>query len=329
MRLRAVVFVLLTALCLPCANAWAGNLKVHYTDDLIVKDSKPPQHWDTADDSGKITLNLNNGDKLWFSFLNTEDNAKKKYFTMKFSSTHLSTNVAETDGFDVDLVFGPTTIKKKYIPEGSGISQGVRTIRYRFSPQPKWERIGLKAIADIDSLEYTVKAWSVCADARPDWPELKVDAAKFGTPTEGAEDPSHIKDMWWFPFLHPVDPFIIPTMVAPPETGDWNYEFVDADPYGNPRPLGGVRFFTDGPGLTHDDEFSLSYGAHNADEVDPEHELFAWDEDAQQWEEFTIDISPDPPADVPTLSEWAMIVLTLVMMTVAVFYLRRRRQNTA
>ena len=86
-----------------------------------------------------------------------------------------------------------------------------------------------------------------------------------------------------FPETAEVNQGIAPTFTAPPESGNWTSEFALVDPNGDPRPQGGVRWTSDGPGLAAGAGYEHTFSMFG--QADLRYALFAFDaEHGTYWE---------------------------------------------
>lgn len=134
-------------------------------------------------------------------------------------------------------------------------------------------------------------------------------------------DDSRIVDVIIFPEVVPVDEGAEHLFDAPPGTGNWTPQIVHVDPDGEPRPLGGVRWTSDGLGLAPHDACSMRvFMTSGADDT---YYLYAFDAEAEAWQYFKVVTGQN----IPTLSEWALIVLTLLLLTAMTVAIVRRRRD--
>jgi hypothetical protein len=134
-------------------------------------------------------------------------------------------------------------------------------------------------------------------------------------------DESRIVDVILFPETVPVDDAAAHVFDAPPSTGDWTPQIVYVDPDGQPRPQGGVRWTSDGVGLTPGDACNLRVFMTSL--ADDTYYLYAFDAEAGAWQYFKV-VSTQ---SIPTVSEWGLVVMTLLVLTVGTVVLGRRRRR--
>jgi hypothetical protein len=141
---------------------------------------------------------------------------------------------------------------------------------------------------DFHPMKLKVLAWSVCVEAArklEDLPVLTVNDGGFGAPGAMIGDP-RITEIVVFPKVNPVDREAPWTFDAPPRTGNWRGSFVDTDPNGDARPLGGLRVVSDGEGLATGDLYDMSFGM--VGNVDMRYDLFAYESTGGEYLDFIL-----------------------------------------
>lgn len=131
-----------------------------------------------------------------------------------------------------------------------------------FDPKPEWCVIEINNLSDSkDYIITTVSASTfdlIPFRGLPDNVTLCIDTGRFDRPGEsGFECP----EFWFFPTTVdvPIDTNETPTFSASPATGNWSYEFVYENPYGDPQPQGGVKWVSDGNGLSPEHTFDMTF----------------------------------------------------------------------
>ncbi len=100
----------------------------------------------------------------------------------------------------------------------------------------------------------------------------------FGAPGAMQGNP-RTTELCFFPLYSPIDTDATPTFAADAQTGNWSFEYVYADPLGNPRPEGGLRWTTDGVGFLTGDEFDATLDVLNM--TSGAMSIFAFDAESQ------------------------------------------------
>ncbi|MBD3234047.1 MAG: T9SS type A sorting domain-containing protein [candidate division Zixibacteria bacterium] len=133
--------------------------------------------------------------------------------------------------------------------------------------------------------EYT---WSNCDDGEIEFGLGKGPMVSFiGNYDQGPDDVINLTELIIFPEEVEVDPGIPPELDAPTGTGPWYSEFVYYDPRGNPRPLGGVRWYSTGPGIEAFTEYDMRFSIQYM--VDQEFfNYFVFDTESDAYHEFRL-----------------------------------------
>jgi hypothetical protein len=137
-------------------------------------------------------------------------------------------------------------------------ADGTITFTATLDPQPDWEVFELEVTdgGDFPDGDYIPEpdGHSNCVQVRPyDGGVEIVDGVH-----DGPFDEYALNELWIFPETGFVDLSALPTLIVPPHTGEWFFEHVFADPFGEPRPQGGIRWICAGPGLQTRDVFNMS-----------------------------------------------------------------------
>jgi hypothetical protein len=282
------VLVGVVAVAVPAAADADELWPVFVTQKNDVKGKRPGvgTPWDKISKDGN-DITVNPGASIWFACENLLVHTNKKTFTIKFEQVGGTEKLKDllkpaennagqgfTDGTDKDTV--QSTADKSNSEPGT---DGSITLKYTFKPQPYWERIQLVAKKGFRA-RIKVTAGSHCAETnRPQDPdgmrkELRSTGGGFGAPGASIGNP-RITEIVVFPKVNPVDREAPWTFDAPPRTGNWRGSFVDTDPNGDDRPLGGLRIVTDGEGLGVGDLYDMSFAM--VDDADMRYDLFAYE----------------------------------------------------
>ena len=267
------------------AQAFAPQgLTVYTTANAATAGTKPSgvlvNPWDTLDAGDSLTIAP--GATVWFGFLNTESSHKRKYFRFELHAPAGGANgltFPDAGGFTTGDDSQRAGSKLTFFYSDTNL----RVREYRFTPQPEWERIACTNPTGA-AIDVQIAAHSVCADSRPDTvgSTFTLSAASIGSATPGAMVGSpHFGAIWVFPVANPVNPMGAHSFVAPLATGTWQRSLVTATPFGEPRPLGGIRWSTLGQGLAPDEDFGLVLSMVNAP-ADLEYEVFLTTAGGQQ-----------------------------------------------
>jgi hypothetical protein len=163
-------------------------------------------------------------------------------------------------------------------------------LQLTFKDCPKWEFITLKNKGD----ETTYKNLSIKVSIDTcDIYGVRVAADTWGDSRPACActiEPIAVTELYNFPESAQLDAGVPPTFSAPPETGDWFSEIVYETPDGEPRPQGGVRWFTTGAGIAAGDVYSYSFSMVGS--ADALYEAHQYDDLLGEWDSFTRDLRP-------------------------------------
>jgi subtilisin-like proprotein convertase family protein len=168
-----------------------------------------------------------------------------------------------------------------------------RTFEYTFDPQPEWEKVrlvrnGLEPAAE-GPVYLRIRTYSNCYGVWLFENRCVLSQGRFGVP---GEDSSRVTEIYLFPESVPIDPDVWHWFSAPPATGAWLSEPVYVDPLGEPRPLGGVVWRSDGPGLEPEHVYGLSLDMISA--ADARYDMFAFDAGADLYRSFDVEAAVCP-----------------------------------
>jgi hypothetical protein len=303
---------------LPAAPSDA-RLRVWGTEDPADAANEPTDDpgdpWTETDANDEINVNLAPGDTLYLAARNDQDSARNKFWSIQLQGPGVDDLALLTPpadgGFDGFQTADDTTPVGKAMT-GFALGPNFKRWNFRFTPQPRWERIILKPFLGVNG-NIEVIADSLCTDAQVGFVDLTLADTSFDSPT-GVNGSPRYTEFWVFPREHPADQAIEPSVVAPPGTGTWTSEFVGTDPTGETRPLG-VKFVTAGapPGRPNAfDHFDFAFSMLGA--ADEVYDAFVFDATSERYAQFSL---PEPGR-----------VLSLAMGIVLVAALARRRTAT-
>ncbi len=268
------------------AAAFGGpNVYYRTTDPNGQSPRQDPAGW-TVMPGNNFPATVNNTQCLWIGLMNRETNGSKKVVTVDLTYTGGNQNALAA------------VQSKGYLPNGNPINghfaiKGVRKQRIVFNNGcPKWEYVKYKNLTGSNqSYIISPKITSTCSGSSSstggpgdgDAGTLEIGDGAFGVPGD-MQTPQRITELWIFPESTETDPIAPHEMIAPQHTGNWNPEIVFHDPDGLPRPIGGVRWTTDGFGLTEEDAYSLSL--HTLERADSRFTIYTFDPDAVVVDEY-------------------------------------------
>ncbi len=250
---------------------------------------------------------------LYFGFKNDERDDPIKAFGVEIEAQN---RPDAGSNLKIGTVCGyPTTgMANKKAPDPTSHtedpSNGMIMINDFFKPQPMWEYIEITNSDDEDKNVRVVVAGSDCRKTErglgengvPD-SQMNFTEGSFGA-EDGQDNPMQITEVEIYPRNVGVDLAFLPTFNAPPHSGNWTPEFSFVDPNGDPRPLGGVRWVSDGPGLVAGEIHDFSFTMLSA--ADSSYFLYGWDAVAGSHQKFFRD-----PGGVPWYEDFETHVLDL------------------
>jgi len=235
---------------------------------------------------------------ICFAFQNTENLEKKKYFRIEIQTANVNDIqcLAPDDKGAYDsagVAFDPT---KQIAYNGGGFRAGAnpneRYDEWIFKPQPAWEWVSYKNKCNRPITISSVRAWTACALVRPSFNSLLAQDITFGVPIPGAMVTNQqITAIMVFPTTVAINPSVPPTFSAPTQSGNWTAMPAQVDPDGNTRPLGGVVYVTDGPGLDPSQSCAFSF-AMQGPAADLQYTMYAYDSTTGEFQEYGLDLRP-------------------------------------
>ncbi len=267
--------------------AWAGPDTYYRTDDPNGQSpAADPVGW-TRMGGNNFPVNVANSGCLWLGFMNRDTAGQKKVLTVNLTYT----------GGNPNTLSAASSIG--YLPNNGGAInghfaiKGIRKQRIVFNDGcPEWEYVKYKnltgaAQAYILSPDVDSKcAGATSASGGPgdgDAGTLDIEDGMFGVPG-WMQEPLRITEVWIFPESSETDPIGPHEFLAQQHTGNWTPQVVFNDPNGLPRPIGGVRWTSDGFGLTELDAYSLSL--HTLERADSRYSIYTFDPDRGDVDEY-------------------------------------------
>jgi len=186
---------------------------------------------------------------------------------------------------------------------GPKVSKGqppVYTFTIKYDDQPLEERIIFR-IADggesvgkwkVEQSTFCVKPEKTTDDGSPDEHGKKVDFSEFYIGSANQDCRFYVKEVWCFPHNVDVNNNISPTCSMPPGSGNWSWSILYEDPNTDPRPHGGVKWYSDGNGIEVDQEFRLGFGM--VDVADDFYDIFFYDAGENGYMKNFLYIGPRP-----------------------------------
>jgi hypothetical protein len=238
------------------------------------------------------------GATICFAFMNQEDLTKPKWFRIEIQTANVNDIqcLAPDDKGAYDSTGVPFNPKKQITYIGGGFRAGAnnrqRYDEWKFKPQPAWEWVSYKNTCTRPITISSVRAWYACAYFRPEFNYLLAQNVTFGIPAPGAMITNQqITAIMVFPKNIAINSAVIPTFSAPTQSGQWTPMPAEVDPDGNTRPLGGVVYVTDGPGLDPSQSCAFSF-AMQGPAADLQYTMYAYDSTTTEFQEYNLDLQP-------------------------------------
>jgi hypothetical protein len=244
--------------------------------------------------NGGVTLAHN--DTICFAFQNDEDLNKSKYFRIEIQTTRVNDIqcLANEDKGARDSA-GVAFAKKQITYNGGGFRAGAnaneRYDEWIFTPCPAWEWVSYKNTCNHPITISSVRAGSTCASVRPSFRSLLAQGLRFGAPGPGAMVTNEfINQVMVFPQTIAIDTLAPMTFSAPTNSGNWTASPIYMDPFGNPAPLGGVLYTSDGTGLNPSMLCDFSFSMQGP--ADLQYSMYAYDNVMAEFQEFNLNLRP-------------------------------------
>ena len=287
------------------AQAQAGLPPYFTRHPATAKTMPPAAGWES---NLQDTYTIYGGETVWIAFENEQyDEDAWKEVTLKLTwipdpNDPNDTSLAKMTPTKQRVGFrfgnqGPTNppIPSSVQWYGGISSANLYSLYITFSDCVAWERFEFFHTGTADQ-KTTFKAYLVSScwlkgnpfddgddgddDGFSDDNEFKIQEGKFGA--EGAMGGNmRITEIQLFPSTEALNLKAPVEFLAAPESGVWFQEFVFVDALGQPRPGGGVRWFTDGFGLGAGDIYSLHVSTVNT--FDRYYEMFIFDADVNEY----------------------------------------------
>ncbi len=302
-----IAFVVVTTFA---QTAWSkSGLRVFYRQD-DPEGQRPAGHsdsWDELDPNGvdaeKIWIPSDGS--IWFGVENNFSASNIKVFQLWL----LLSPPSDAKHLD-DKTHDPPPEAGGYKSDGTPIEgddlevkandYGWVYVYVKFDPQPDWEWIKLtnshdhpisfKIVYVRSDTECIAVQRSQSSEPEESWTLDFLDAS-FGVEDWMVND-TRITQIEIYPERCTVDAVAEPYFDADPSTGEWFPEYTFIDPRGDLRPTGGLRWVCNGEGLAAQEHYKMSLPLIG--EADTMYEMFAWDEDGGEYQEFLVNLGGLP-----------------------------------
>lgn len=240
--------LILAAACLllVTAQVYAANSYYSRTDPGTTRpDAGAP--WQMIPPGGGVGFPTTHNACIWIGKTNYHIAHNTKSYTMTLGG-------ADAQKYDVQAATGYVNGNPPSANAGNtqttDLPGGGRMITVSFTPQPDWEVLKICRVEKSASFKATTNV-TVFAESHCSLTTTTTVYVDFNTASFSVMDdnPIWVTEVLVFADDQPAAPADMQVFVGPPDSGNWFSEIVYEDPDGEPRPLGGVRWFTDGPGL--------------------------------------------------------------------------------
>ena len=266
-----------------------------------------PDCWDELDPNGvdaeKIYIPVDGS--IWFGIENDYVDTNIKVFQLWL----LLSPASDAKHLD-DKTHDPPPSAGGHKPDGTPIpaedlvvkanDYGWVYVHVKFDPQPEWEWIKLtnshthpisfKIVRVRTDTECFAVQRCQSNESGESW-VLDVQDASFGI-EDWMVNETRITQIEIYPERCTVDAAAEPYFNADPSTGEWFPEYTFIDPRGDFRPTGGLRWVCFGEGLKAQEIYEMTVPLIG--EADTTYEMFAWDEDAGEYQEFLVNLGGLP-----------------------------------
>ncbi len=300
---RTIVVTFVTILSGTVTTVFAQPLEIYSRTDAPSGWAGSPtidSGWTGHGKGSTGALSVPANGSLYFAFENTYVDDNKKVLGVEFKTTppgaaRLDLNVGMVKGYKDQGTSNPASVNKS---SHASEHTGKIGVNAAITPQPEWEIIEItNSAGTAKTIEVEVAA-SNCGKRQRTTGGNGVPDSQMGFTDHmfGSEgnlpNTSRVTAMEVFPRNVDLDLSVAPTLNAPPQTGNWTSEFVFVDPNGEPRPHGGVRWTTDGPGFAAGEMHELAITMTQA--ADSSYIFFTFDEDFGQYFDILVDLGDTP-----------------------------------
>ena len=291
-----VTLVILAAALVPVLSF--GMSRDVYTSPRKPKPSEPPSNnppWTPTAPNGDVSVNLGKWNVIYIGIPNVYVKENKKKVTLKVTGA----GAHKLHGYGAIGWYQPYGSTANLNCYGQGWSKPDKdpgppesiTWTITFDPQPDWEWICLRNYGSAQQFDINIEAEDECSYDGRIGTRLDSDAS-FGGPDD-MRDYFRITEVGYFPEDREIDMGSVPTFNALPHTGNWTSSFQFVDPEGNPRPLGGVVWNSDGLGLEGGERYQSGFDMLG--EADLKYSQYIFDAEAGTYHKFSLDFWPTTP----------------------------------
>jgi len=244
-------------------------------------------------------LNVPANGSLHLAFTNAHVSTSTKTFSVEIEAANQADiwdlDVGSVKGYKDNSTTAPANVTTSH---KKSPHTGLIVVNATSDPQPQWEMIEITNSSGQAKSVTVNSADSTCAKKDRSTgdngtPDSRIDFSDNMFAAEGIQpNTMRFTQISLFPRNVDLDLAVAPLFDAPDHTGDWTFEHVFTDPNGDPRPHGGVRWTTDGPGLLAGEMHDLAITMTTA--ADSAYVVFAFDASVGQFQEIMIDLGDVP-----------------------------------
>jgi hypothetical protein len=264
---------------------------------------------------------LNVGQEIWIAVENiyVSSNVKDWWVEVVVPAGGATFEVSDWHGYyNGGASQSVTTLTSSEVVPGPPFKQ---RWNFRSNPQPSWEMVKVKRTTKgTAQVTVNIDGNSNCSyGGRTANDTVIIDSLWYGAPYDTVE----LTDIWIFHESTSVNTGIQPEIVPPPGTGPFTYEFVYTDPDSNPRPQGGIHWYTTGQGIGSWERYNIMFAmAGNPAGL---YSFYTYDAVEDEYVRFVIPIGQ--VGVIPTLTEWGMIIFCALLLGWMAWVIVRRRKR--
>jgi hypothetical protein len=270
LHLSLVILLTVGALAMTAATAQASRQPyIHRGPEAPdpLQDVEDNDYWDQWSDRAADPYELREGHSLWIGAPNEYDGGKHKSVAIRVYGENLShidwdklvLGGANTPGQEGQPGKAPKVYRRKQ-PYQAHYADGYVNFFYTLTPQVdgEWIRLVGGGTGGQEPKITKVRAWTSCYDQKVNVAErciFKITSS------------CQLTELWYFPDDVAIDASVMPKLLAPEGSGFWQSQFVTADPYGQSRATGGVKFWTDGLGIADGQQYEVEFSCQEPGNV--------------------------------------------------------------
>lgn len=294
--LRTGAAAILGGLLLAVLSGSVRAAEAYVADDPNDAKKEPPlgggNGWLGGANAG-LGATINAGQTIWIACRNAYQANSTKTWDLKLTSTALPgdiNDIVPVDGSGVGFDKAGTPMRALVPVTTWDLKNGIEKIHMSFDPCPEWERVAIKNKSKFP-LTFTIDAAHECIYPTVSANTMSVESLVFGAASGVIPTNQYISQIMLFPRTVALDFSAPPGFSAPPASGNWTIDPVFTDPDGTNHSLGGILFTSDDLGLDPSQSCAFSF-AMQGPAADLQYTMYAYDEVAQDYQQFELDFRP-------------------------------------